>query len=726
MIKRFLLKLSILIFCLSLPLANITNAVFTDSAQINNNHFTSGDWTPPSTTFTTSNSLERTIEETVLNPDFNDDLNNWLTNGDVEVIQEEAFDSDDDSVDDLFINPNDIPGTEDNDNMAVVRPSTALSGYDADGYELYYSSLSQEIPNSAKTLSFWYNFLTTDASIFDSPGFLVFLNGQEIYQLWADDINPDYYNALAASGWRKFYYDLSSIDIGENPNLTLIFYSGNTIDQDFDSWVYLDKISTSDIVAFPNTKLYLTSYDSQSEAQAWFKRGGCQSGAIEELYTYGSYPEGGFSLDQATLDNKFCYWSEDGAGNVEESTEILLIFDDQAPEAIVNLKSANEGYGRYELSWTVPNDDGSNIIAYDIRYKDSEVTGESDWDLMNSLADLIAIPGPKETGTEQSLVIDEDNLDSNSHYWFAAKTVDSAGNWSAISNIATDKILITEIYYHPFGNEPDEEWIELYNATDETIDLSVYKIGDEEINGGGEGMYQFPSGSSFEPDDFIIIANKAASFNSLYGFNPDYEFINSDPTVQDMIKYSVWAGGSVSLANSEDEVLLLNENDEIVDLVAWGGSERFGVVPHAGVSEGSYLTRKNKYLDTDDCSFDFEEKFDPSPGTNPHSKVTTTLNFYPAEDKKSVGFEIKGIKYWQKLHYRIIYNSEQGEQAVLGSLDISEGENSLKKEDFKLGTCSSEGAVCIYHTGIEKIDLTITLIGSGIPDRILQKSIVFE
>ena len=65
MIKRFLLKLSLLIFCLSLPLANITNAVFIDSAQLNNNQFTTGDWTPPQVTWI--NPLEGDIKAGQIN-----------------------------------------------------------------------------------------------------------------------------------------------------------------------------------------------------------------------------------------------------------------------------------------------------------------------------------------------------------------------------------------------------------------------------------------------------------------------------------------------------------------------------------------------------------------------------------------------------------------------------------------------------------------------------------
>ncbi len=60
----------------------------------------------------------------------------------------------------------------------------------------------------------------------------------------------------------------------------------------------------------------------------------------------------------------------------------------------------------------------------------------------------------------------------------------------------TSHLLISEVLYDTPGTDEDEEWIEIYNPTASTIDLSHYKVGDEEEQGKGEGMYQFPSGAS--------------------------------------------------------------------------------------------------------------------------------------------------------------------------------------------------------------------------------------
>jgi len=99
-------------------------------------------------------------------------------------------------------------------------------------------------------------------------------------------------------------------------------------------------------------------------------------------------------------------------------------------------------------------------------------------------------------------------------------------------------LLISEVLYDATGPEPDEEWIKIYNAGASAIDLSDYKVGDEEEQGGTEGMQQFPVGASINPGQVIVIANKATAFFGVWGFNPDYEMVASDEAVPDMIPYT--------------------------------------------------------------------------------------------------------------------------------------------------------------------------------------------
>ncbi|MBU0510094.1 MAG: lamin tail domain-containing protein, partial [Chloroflexi bacterium] len=126
-------------------------------------------------------------------------------------------------------------------------------------------------------------------------------------------------------------------------------------------------------------------------------------------------------------------------------------------------------------------------------------------------------------------------------------------------------LLVSEVLYDPSGADPAGEWIEIYNAGENNAALWLYRLGDEEAQGGGEGMYFFPPGAVLLAGETAVIARDALTFETLYGFKPDFEIPNTDPIVPDMIKDSGWASGSLSMSLSGDEVLLLGEEDALVD-----------------------------------------------------------------------------------------------------------------------------------------------------------------
>ena len=133
-------------------------------------------------------------------------------------------------------------------------------------------------------------------------------------------------------------------------------------------------------------------------------------------------------------------------------------------------------------------------------------------------------------------------------------------------------LLITEILYNPSWQEPEGEWIEIFNRGYDQLNLDHYKIGDSEEQGDMEGMFKFPSGAIIDPGQVIIIANNGAEFSEAFRFLPDFELSDSGETVPDMVKDDTWAGGNVNLSNSGDEILLVDQDNAIIDMVSWGKS----------------------------------------------------------------------------------------------------------------------------------------------------------
>jgi glycerophosphoryl diester phosphodiesterase len=165
---------------------------------------------------------------------------------------------------------------------------------------------------------------------------------------------------------------------------------------------------------------------------------------------------------------------------------------------------------------------------------------------------------------------------------------------------------------------PVQEWVEIHNPTSEVVDLSGHKIGDAVYVDDYEGTYGFPPGFAIQPGQVQVIAVTAAEFRRDFpSRKPDFEILDTDPQVPDMLDYPGRGEGDWGLKNQGDEVLLLDSRDRVIDVVVYGQGRYPGVLPHPGVAYGHSLERSPAWLDTDDCSADFRDWPYPNPGQLP-------------------------------------------------------------------------------------------------------------
>ena len=103
------------------------------------------------------------------------------------------------------------------------------------------------------------------------------------------------------------------------------------------------------------------------------------------------------------------------------------------PNRIVDLAVDSTSRSTIFLHWPAPGDDGAVGLAsgYELRYSTIPFD-ESTW----SSAQVVAgVPSPHAPGTIERFAIGD--LKVNTTYYIAIKTVDDAGNWSVISNLAS-------------------------------------------------------------------------------------------------------------------------------------------------------------------------------------------------------------------------------------------------------------------------------------------------
>ena len=188
------------------------------------------------------------------------------------------------------------------------------------------------------------------------------------------------------------------------------------------------------------------------------------AGASETLRVAGLAPETAyrFALKSMGLSSN---WSP--LSNIAARTTLVL--DAIHPAQVTNLVAAFPTDTSLTLTWTAPGDDedAGSAVAYDLRYTTADMTGRS-WD---SATRVPSVPAPDSSGTRQSVLVT--GLAGGISYHFAIRSVDEVGNWSPLSNVASETTT---------SNAPDY-WSEMGGGMDGAIYvLAVH--GSDLIAGG--------------------------------------------------------------------------------------------------------------------------------------------------------------------------------------------------------------------------------------------------
>jgi DNA/RNA endonuclease YhcR with UshA esterase domain len=209
-------------------------------------------------------------------------------------------------------------------------------------------------------------------------------------------------------------------------------------------------------------------------------------------------------------------------------------------------------------------------------------------------------------------------------------------------------ILIGEFLYDGLTPSTEgDEFVEVCNPNGTMVDLTGYKVGDEEMSGGGESMYRLPLSTTLVANDCLVIAKNAAQFQARFGSLPDF-------AVADLSKYPAWGRGSWSLANNGDELVVLGPNDEVLDSVAYrnGDYATLGLEPDASAPE-PYSLQRVWPTDTNSMPHDFVR-------THPNPGVLTLPPSPPAFASPPAALPNGMYAYWGDLHAHTTYSDGSG------------------------------------------------------------------
>lgn len=152
-------------------------------------------------------------------------------------------------------------------------------------------------------------------------------------------------------------------------------------------------------------------------------------------------------------------------------------------------------------------------------------------------------------------------------------------SFSSTSHAVTvSDLLITEVMANPLSvSDTRGEWLELFNPTSESIELSGLKLSDTTTAGH---IIDNSNRLLINPGDYFVLArNGDSEING--GFTPDYVY-----------------GSEFSLSNSGDEIIFARGNDELLRLDYGPGFASAGFsmeLINSTMRQVNYVTSSTQY-----------------------------------------------------------------------------------------------------------------------------------
>ncbi|WP_017317028.1 beta strand repeat-containing protein [Mastigocladopsis repens] len=240
-------------------------------------------------------------------------------------------------------------------------------------------------------------------------------------------------------------------------------------------------------------------------------------------------------------------------------------------------------------------------------------------------------------------------------------TVSGGGEANTTNNSASDpttigvyqvsplqgKVIINEVLYAQTGANTaaaNDEFIEIYNASNSTVDLSGWKLMDGNLIAnstdgtgsitGNSSPYVFPSGTTLAPGQYAVI----------------WIGTNTSDRQASGATFQTWLGQSPSLNNTGDDVWLYDNQTQIVDYIAYGSGSAINTAPpsslnlwnstyqsalaKANTGQSISLTRNGLDTNTSACW---------EPTTSGTAKTQGCTNYLPTIDTDTVGTRFTSV-----------------------------------------------------------------------------------
>ena len=300
----------------------------------------------------------------------------------------------------------------------------------------------------------------------------------------------------------------------------------------------------------------------------WYRGAGPVAGVTNASYTLAGTlaPDDGaiFSVVAANAASNVSY-------SVTSSVATLTVLADNNPPVLLGaqLIGLNKVLLRFSEAisaatvtslgnYTLTNSNGSSFAITNAAFSGSQSNVLLDFSpaVVGGFTNTITVQGLRDQSFAANLI----PAGSRANFYIAA----------GVGGDPLHSVVINEFHYNPAFNPSRESFIEIYNDTEATMDLSGWSIR------GGVDFY-FPPGTFLAAHAFVVVAENPATVLSRYG----------------VTAFGPWAGG---LNNDGEQITLRDFFNDIVDEVDFKNEFPW---PIAADGSGSSAQLANPTLDND-------------------------------------------------------------------------------------------------------------------------------
>jgi len=256
-------------------------------------------------------------------------------------------------------------------------------------------------------------------------------------------------------------------------------------------------------------------------------------------------------------------------------------------------------------------------------------------------------------------------------------------------------VVINEVYYDVAddrGTESKNEWVELYNDSDQSVSLKGWKLVDDAGN-----EKKINADVDLPKGEYAVLSHDNSTWINYWVIRQDAVKLNG-------------TGGGAWLNDDGDSLTLYNQLDEEVDFVAWEGVSGWSIT----ADEGQSIARSTAGYDSNNDGVDDQNDWTvlgdevgemPNPGTNPHSHVQVDLS----QSGQDLIVDFNNAGGVDKVKYSVFYDHQYEGSTVDFQIDGEKGkpldQTELSLDPLYIGSCSSQGIVCTPHEQVDNMEV---------------------